>query len=1210
MANAGDQVKWSEIRELAAEINNLAEEKGLNDKNGANRRADPYCSFFNNTDRTGASIDSRIGGAVDDPKKQTNDSFSYDFETLTAGGKYTPQLDLMKDRSAPFRTEGLCSSELDLYLRFEFAYYDGFDDHNNTYWYKAYQRGLRRPTLYSQFLIQKPTYPKDRDHYYMLKNLCEDMGNDPNDKDDIINISSLIESDRDKILKFWEGGSAYAEGPTVSAELFGTFKLEAQTDGDECPNILRFAFAGTTGNGNGNSPYTEKAPYMSNPDRPYTGGYEGPDFYNESFMRRTIDRIEDYCPLTVTAADWSELSPEREGNPDKYTPPPLCGCSVRNWPRLGAEAGDPTITTITDEEIEARNDYMTSENVNIYNPFWLSKYVSPVRVHLDWCDKRGKYRKLLTQEEIDKSEGDGTPEGPGYDTKGHFSCFNAIEAENHSNYKEVYSDGDGSLGHTWLSKSVTEYGTVYFLVKPLKFQAEDNKFACLSAITSFVVHLKVKPIPAIRKRWYDMMYYKLRSIAGYMYSKEGSSFSYPLGVTWKVEAQKELSDFQDQSEKYSGDGANKAKGDKETADCRCVRWKILGVGNNLSLTFNNYGVYNPESVVGGDGNSGVDKTGDYIVNTERVPFVGSRDKFEQLLNVSGYDDPAIMWQWDEDTYSKSCDYSSDVDSMFDFLVFEDVVCKKNLLSSKNIIKSTYPTVSCGTEGAWVGSEKGGFVTNKWESCSNEGCRVYRCDRDSLILPWEGGCNNEDCAAGGDESFKKTYAYTVESLKNIYEYIKANKVSESRLVTDCRGGACYSPVQAMSSGSDNIIITNGEGDNIFGCNDSNIPSDRIYGYKTPATTESGITHAAYQVDGEHDYIVDEEYSDNVIVDHTFDDINQGFVGYIWKEVDLGGYAQEEKDIILTVTAPETSTGFFNGFQMAGMNGWDKKIGEMGTVYEFTPLQFIKESDAYISALKGKADQSSTGARVPDFNNLYLTNSVKSDEYFMCVPRPTGKECPDPVTSYWQGRTASIFSGIPSPGLSEMHVYVAPVAESDDAPGTAMHVCSFVPERRLNTGTGKTCRVLTCTFGPDYVRLLPATIITSQPYEKHDPVTNPQLAELCTIDKFNPSQLSFSIRIPRKAFEDIIPTGRRIVTFVIATRWLYKKVMAGASKLEEGGVSCGSQCTQGNADLYGKIINQRNDLSWWAKYNANAHIASSVAGVQTLTSKFEMGYELNS
>lgn len=707
---------------------------------------------------------------------------------------------LTKDVTAPFRLDKL-GEEGNLApkcLAFEFAY-----DVDS---YKDYLNGTKLPVLTTQYLIYYELLTDDQfsaneGHVSITTDdIVAELSSQANTRDEIT-VSNLIESHRHEIKKFWKRKSdssqeaeTYADDPTIAGELY--LKIKTPGGGD-CTSVTRVAFAGLNTNGNGNSGNT--------PTYSHVEGHVGDTYY---FLKEgasgwngsnlpiaitltgvTMDR--EYGPGQAVSEEG--FKPEGDANAKGYTPPPIGCCGLCSWPTIGAEGGGGTNT--------------------FFNPGLLDNYIN-------WADWRGQYQKELTNAEAAESAVSSTDEIPA----GRFPCQMGMGAP--ANIGTSYAHRTKIKNTTYFQSWINVSDNTYVRIAPLEFNGSDGKKAYLAVPLTIAVILEpISYQTAIRKRWYDMMYYTLRNITGYkLTSNEGSAETHKIiGVTWNTDKIDPAS-FIRKCENSS---------DKCTCDTMSYeRWKILELGGE----------------------------------TSDQKFVGTAADFSKPNTEA-----AQMWQWEVARYSDITSSTNDlnVDTLFPELYFERLLCYKNA--------DTYA------------AEPGGFENPEKQSRL---CDCYLCkySETDLILPWDGGGNNQPC--DDDASVEKTHAYTFNTLKKLTQFVIDNKLPEDapRPIEKLELGYSYCPATIGDTATDGITFSNVAVTYYAG----KIVETELETYYSAECVSKTVNIKLPKIPSYYNTLSkNEKYANNkngsdCVIEIQKDEKAFGYNAYIWKAIDLGGY----------------------------------------------------------------------------------------------------------------------------------------------------------------------------------------------------------------------------------------------------------------------------------------------------------------------------------
>lgn len=811
----GEAVTWGPVRKLAQDISKLYSDKKIFELNEDLDESDTIIS------------------------KRSTRSTDPNARVCTISSADKGYVYLSKDITAPFRVAKLGQSgEIEeKALAFEFAYHPDF--------YKEYLEGTKKPVLTTQYLLYKevvendPEVPLDCLVYTsdsIATELCDSSG--AATYQDRLTITNLIESDRSKIRKFWsykddaeDGADFYADSTEIAGELYMLFD-DPLKKGNNCCYIARVAFAGMHNNGNGNSHGPDGTPAS------WVNGRIAAD--EDCFVKDNVspwmsvnkavtltgvsmDRPYKSCDDPATGCNSNIVNtvkgfrPETPGAKDAtYLPPPI-GCSSQFiWPTLGVEGG--------------------GEN-SFYSPDILSQYV-------DWADWREEYKMPLSDDVLEYIEFITLEPSPDDE---HFPC-----------YQGKWRTGDLSSSYAYLptTKSVAldepyqrwvkVNDTTYIRMVPMEFKVSeyDPRRALLAVPVTIVKILKPKSYQtAIRKRWYDMMYYTLRNIAGYKYKKYiGNEECYRvIGVTWDNEKINNTS--------YT----NPCLSDPD--DCSCTkcsyeRWKVLNLGGERSAT----------------------------------PFIGTVDEFN--ADSDNGTNAAQMWIWEDTRLKEITANKSDIedyDILFPELYFERLLCYAN--------EDLYS------------DEPGGFVNEEKENtlCKCLICHYTSYQTSPINLPWEGGGGNTTCES--EESDTKstveptevtiynTHAYTFKVLQDLTTFIAEYKLYEDapRDISDLEIGYCYCPATSVDTG----ITLNGMTVSHYAC-----PNGENSDTCVP---ESSIDLLIPEVPSYYNTLSRNEKASlkssgkECLLEIAKDLKPYGYSAYIWKAVDIGGYIEYRKDI---------------------------------------------------------------------------------------------------------------------------------------------------------------------------------------------------------------------------------------------------------------------------------------------------------------------------
>lgn len=799
----GGVVEWKPVRELADAVSKLYSEKKIF----------TFASENPGTNEYGNSTESmRVSDKF--ANKCTNNSGEDGCVYLTA------------DITAPFRLTKLGtggSTPKEKLLAFEFAY--------NPDTYKEYLNGSKLPVLVTQYLVYPDTPTNDSFAFESgpalpLIDLLPEL-TDENDPLSGTTVCNLIESRRDKIKKFWDNGNTYSTGKEVAGELY---MIVEDASSSSCNIITRIAWAGLNNNSNGNSSGPGGARPASWVNGYICGGSELRFVSGDPWMSSDISKA-----VTLTGVNWDRkpgeepstkgFKPETKGVTTGYTPPPIGCCAEFVWPSIGLEGGGSN---------------------NFYNPEILSTFIA-------WADWRAEYQKPLTTEQIQKARTKDENLNKNNIPDDRFPCHVAegSSGNNPDSYRYMSSYKDNSTRYQrWIQPS----SDTYVRLAPLEFTTEDSKRKAYLVVPLTIIKvLKPKSYQtAIRKRWYDMIYYSLRNIAGYKYvDYEDKTNKKIIGVTWN----KDLN-----ADSFLNPCVT--SGDENCAcnKCKYERWKFMELG----------------------GESNKEKLG---------PFVGLKQDYIQYNNDASKN-VAQLWQWDDDRYNAYVDGAANKDVAYFFpeLYFEKLICYKN---NEKFSK-----------------QSGGFALTE-ETDTACGCLVSSCkgetdEVDIIKLPWEGGGSNAECDSTDSYS---THAYTFNRLRYLTKFIIDYKANEDEPIgfNDLELGSCYSVAKGYNHGKLDISYTNPYRNTHTGeCSEDTQCYDGSGGCYTCTQVEDlrhilPVVPAYYNTKSADEKFKISPTGTSASIDINTDEEAYGYNAYIWKAIDLGGKkSSQQKDLTIKFT----------------------------------------------------------------------------------------------------------------------------------------------------------------------------------------------------------------------------------------------------------------------------------------------------------------------
>lgn len=827
----GSKITWAPVRELAEAITKLYSEKKIYEL------------------QDGFDDPKKIVNMGKISKKTTRSSDPHAKNCVNHSG-YEGFVHLSADYTAPFRLDKLgedASEATPLALAFEFAY--------NPDYYVEYLNGSKLPVLTTQYLIRYSlvngaSSEESEDVALPSSALVTALCSDPT-SNEYATIENLIESRRDKVKQFWNESKTYETEKTAAGELYVIIKSAGEAD---CGHIARIAFAGLNSNGNGNSTPpggTKPAPWLNS----YWTGTAGKGIFVTDEPWRSGDDDVPARAITLCGVSWDMkpnsnpskdgLAPETKGAKG-YVPPPVGCCKQFIWPSIGAEGGGGT------------------------NSFFSRATFASV---VDYADLR--YQKPLSQVELEAIRYTTTESEI---HEGYFPCYVAEGFPGNKIESYKYISNEKSIVERyqqWFSLGTD----LYVRAVPMEFNYSATQKVYLRVPVTIVKILKPKSYQtAIRKRWYDMMYYTLRNITGYKFTKTIGKYQRyrVVGVTWDTSKINPMSMINPALLDESGNPKDSFGSDDEIqSTCGTFnyeRWKVLNIGGQ--------------------------KYREGAVDKNKVsPFVGGT---EDTIFKYGTElrDASQLWVWDETRLEKinkaKLQNHINHDTLFPELYFERLLCYKNkeLYNEKN----------------------GGFENPTYKDIDIVDCTLCKYeDMDTraikrgtrLLLPWEGGGDNTTCVDDAVINYS-THAYTYNVLKKITEFVADYKGAEDepRLMKYLEVGYCYCPA---TIGAKNITFENIElnyreiVNNKVRCitklfKECILPQIPSY-YNTLSKNEKYTV----QCEGDNFYVdIDAE----VDTDAEGYDINEiektapfGYNAYIWKAIDLGGYVKNLKNIKL-------------------------------------------------------------------------------------------------------------------------------------------------------------------------------------------------------------------------------------------------------------------------------------------------------------------------
>lgn len=812
----GGVVEWKPVRELADAVSQLYSEKKIF----------TFASEEPGTEKYGISTESM----------RVSDKFANKCLNNSADENEDGCVYLTADITAPFRLTKLGTGEStpkEQLLAFEFAY--------NPATYKEYLNGSKLPVLVTQYLVYPYTptndaFAIDSGPALPLIDLLPEL----TDAEDVLagdTVCNLIESRRDKIKKFWDNGNTYSTEKEVAGELY---MIVEDASSSNCNTIARIAWAGLNNNSNGNSPSPEGGRPADWVNGNICCGSESKFVSDDPWMSGVTGEGLGKA-VTLTGVNWDRkpgdgpstkgFKPETE-KATGYTPPPIGCCAEFVWPSIGREGGG-------------------SISNSFYKPSSLSTFIA-------WADWRAEYQEPLTAEQIQKAKNEDANLNEKSIPDDRFPCHVAVGAsgDKSESYNYISSSKSNSTRYQrWIQPS----SDTYIRLAPLEFTTEDPDLKAYLVVPLTVIKvLKPKSYQtAIRKRWYDMIYYSLRNIAGYKYvDYEDKTNKKIIGVTWNKDINAD-----------SFLNPCVTSGDENCAcnKCKYERWKFMELG----------------------GESSKEKLG---------PFVGLKQDYIQYNNDASKN-VAQLWQWDDDRYEVYTDYAANKDVAYFFpeLYFEKLICYKN---NEKFSK-----------------QDGGFIlTEEQDQNAACGCSLASCkgegedgEVDIIKLPWEGGGANAKCDSTDSYS---THAYTFNRLRYLAKFIIDYKADEDVPIgfNDLEIGSCYSVAKGYEHGNLHISYTNPYRNILTATYDC--PDEACYdgsGGCYICTQKEDMKHVLPVVPAYYNTkSTDEKFKvsptgTSASIDIDTDEEAYGYNAYIWKAIDLGGKkSSQETNLSITFT----------------------------------------------------------------------------------------------------------------------------------------------------------------------------------------------------------------------------------------------------------------------------------------------------------------------
>lgn len=482
--STGNDVVWSDIKDLYLKIDDLAKEKFCEDIEEGTIR--PGLQHVKNSYKPGIPL-------------------------------------LSTDETTPFGLIQLGQSDgvnKTFYQRFEFAYYNYRRDTGNEYvfapvnnskykckeerYYNGAGGNYRLPILHSMFLDSESNAGIALSWGRLLRETqFNDAFKAEHSSPSYTLVKNLTDQNLTEVYKWWPYPECkYSYGMTddqctQQAQLYAEIVFEHQS-GDSCESISRICFTtnedgSNSNNGNGNTPglkYTIPFEPLSYPQA--RGCYQNKSWWPSSLTLHnpTFD---------VYRSERSDKEPEEL---NKSVPPICSSCVQITYPGIGYEGGGLVPKGDSSEEV-----FDKDIEFNVY-PISLLRQQPTY-----WYNPTDKHLPDDGYYTYNEKSSDGKFEG-------------WVWAEEVDKYKNV------SRQVTVVQPYNGTYATIYLQYTNLRFMAGDSYLAdvsvvpenelvfdrhdCVTVITAITVKFEGYVTVPMRKRWYDMMFQKLKFIAGYM----------------------------------------------------------------------------------------------------------------------------------------------------------------------------------------------------------------------------------------------------------------------------------------------------------------------------------------------------------------------------------------------------------------------------------------------------------------------------------------------------------------------------------------------------------------------------------------------------------------------------------------------------------------------------------------------------------------------
>lgn len=727
--SSGDKVRWKDIADLAKRVDALYVEKCC-DAAGSPLRWCCDCPENNCPDGSYSSAAEDCVGCCTDHylKKFSSGSFreAVTYRPYVTGAESGGMPVLQYDKTCPYSFD--FDREITMYQRFEVAYSNAQ--------YQDYYTGKKRPVLHSEFLVPAAdsfgstfgneefpdgtlrTFETTQVRTSDIADFAARNGYPGFDEETVANLVELVYDTFYTWYPFSQTGRQFYRN-FLSAELFFVTNYDAAMC--PCQGVYRLAFTG----GKDDLPASKNG-YVDTYTE-YTIPFMGTQLTGPSFFHKV--EWAELGTLTLHEPTWKYM-PMGDGSTGSYPHkaeykemPPTGNCPQVLFPNLQEEGGGANQGSLT---AQAMFDY------NIWAPEYPGAVTKPFTL------VAGPYDQdyyLEHQEQIFHE---------------HPHC--PADAYMH------YANANWSRFETWTICASGWKGTVQVANLLFSYNAgteENPSWKCVIRVVPVALTLTLpgKLQPAMRRRWYDLIYYKLRHIAGYLkyplvtgtayfpdgkpyhyFTSQDMLFRYPVGASWS----------------YEGSAA----GQNSITAYDHPLWQALRAGFGWEVRRCN----------------GTTDTGG-------VPYYGQ---------------PSWSKTAPLGAYSK--------DEWLGEKFLEQLLCRFNFDTSTMRVECP-PQGSPQPASPRFNAEGGGYCmpylvldpleekvpdrpgTYKEPLCTTPLCSFpdYLFGEGAVVyvdyLPWTGGCANTVCSEASGDSFYKTHWYSYTALTSLVELVEDKKMPE-------------------------------------------------------------------------------------------------------------------------------------------------------------------------------------------------------------------------------------------------------------------------------------------------------------------------------------------------------------------------------------------------------------------------------------------------